>query len=426
MRDYLLALTIALSLPVIMRHPFAGILVWIWLSVNAPSHQTYGFARPLAFNAIVAVVTMFSWMISREKKSWPNDSISFALACLTGWMTINMAMAVDPSWSWPYWSLTAKTMVLIFMVMVMATSKARLHAVVWMVVISVGYYGVKGSIFTILTGGGSIVYGPENTMIGDNNHLALATVMILPLIHYLRIETSNKWIRHGLGLVFFIQFFSILGSYSRGGAIALGVMLLMFWRESQHKILYMVLGLAALGVVLTFMPDTFWSRMNTLRDTSTDASFQGRVSAWWVAFYFAIDHFPFGAGFYAPQLESVFNAYFPTEAAHAAHSIYFQVLGEQGVIGLLVYLVMCVSGLLGCRDVIRRARTVSGLDWIIVLAKMIRVSLIAFFVGGAALSLAYYDAYLLLYSLIVALRTMARKAQREQAAAMPKGIAASV
>ena len=91
------------------------------------------------------------------------------------------------------------------------------------------------------------------------------------------------------------------------------------------------------------MPEKFWNRMNTIQNTQPDASMHGRIVAWQVAYKYANDHFPFGAGFYAPQLASIFNSYFPMEETHAAHSIYFQVLGEQGYIGLTIYL-MIIAG----------------------------------------------------------------------------------
>ena len=86
--------------------------------------------------------------------------------------------------------------------------------------------------------------------------------------------------------------------------------------------------------------------MNTIGDASQDASFEGRLYAWRVAFYYARDHFPFGAGLYGPQLGGIFHAYFPKQPIHAAHSIYFEVLGENGFIGFFLYLGLIICGFL--------------------------------------------------------------------------------
>jgi putative inorganic carbon (HCO3(-)) transporter len=151
-----------------------------------------------------------------------------------------------------------------------------------------------------------------------------------------------------------------------------------------------------------------------------DSSFQGRLDAWRVATYVALDRFPFGAGFYAPQLQVIFNHYLPEATPHAAHSIYFQVLGEHGFIGLALYLAILVLGLRNAKRVIRQTRDVPGLEWAHHLARMIRTSLIGYYVGGAALSMAYFDGYLIMFAILSCLRELcARAVAPEPALPMP-------
>jgi len=160
------------------------------------------------------------------------------------------------------------------------------------------------------------------------------------------------------------------------------------------------------GAVLHFMPESFWERMDTVNNLSEDGSFQGRLMAWQVAFNVAIDHFPFGAGFYAPQLSPIFNSYFPGENAHAAHSIYFQVLGEHGFIGLGIFLLILALALNNARIVMRQTRRRPELLWAYDLGAMTQVALIGFYIGGAALSVAYFDGFLLLIALMSTLREL--------------------
>ena len=121
--------------------------------------------------------------------------------------------------------------------------------------------------------------------------------------------------------------------------------------------------------------------------------------AWKVAFRYATEHFPFGAGFYGPQLNAIFHQYFPGEEAHAAHSIYFQVLGEHGFIGLGIYLAIVLVAFKYCWSIVHRTRRLKDL-WQHRLARAIQTSLMAFFVGGAALSMAYYDLFVILALLL--------------------------
>ena len=63
--------------------------------------------------------------------------------------------------------------------------KIRLNCLVWVITVSVGYFGIKGGIFTILTGGNYKVWGPPQSNLEDNNALALAILMVIPLMIYL-------------------------------------------------------------------------------------------------------------------------------------------------------------------------------------------------------------------------------------------------
>jgi probable O-glycosylation ligase (exosortase A-associated) len=154
------------------------------------------------------------------------------------------------------------------------------------------------------------------------------------------------------------------------------------------------------------MPAEFWTRMDTLNDVQADGSFQGRLAAWTVALDCARDYFPFGAGFYSPEQPVIFNRYLPGEDFHAAHSIYFQVLGEHGYIGLAIFLVILVLPLYNATLVVRRTRNNPELAWARDLADFIRIALLAFYVGGAALSVAYFDGYLVLVALTSTLREL--------------------
>jgi O-antigen ligase len=128
-----------------------------------------------------------------------------------------------------------------------------------------------------------------------------------------------------------------------------------------------------------FLTKTRRTERNNKAPRCDDESFQGRVDAWHVATAYAIDHFPFGAGFYGPQIEPVFHYYLPDHEIHAAHSIYFQVLGEHGFPALVAYLVMLAAGVLNFQYVARAAGAWAGWGWMVVLARMSHLALLSFY-----------------------------------------------
>ncbi len=164
---------------------------------------------------------------------------------------------------------------------------------------------------------------------------------------------------------------AIIGTYSRGGVLGLAALSLAALMRVRNRFLYIAIAAAVIIPALYFMPAQYIDRLHTISNYSQDASVQGRVVAWRVAYLSAIDHFPFGAGFYGPQLSQVFNHYFPTEVRHAAHSIYFQVLGELGFIGLGLYLLIIVTSFVMSSRIIRAARETPQLFWVRDIATMI-------------------------------------------------------
>jgi probable O-glycosylation ligase (exosortase A-associated) len=408
MRDLALVILFIAALPATMVRPFVGVLVWTCLAVMNPHREVYSFAVDQPFNLIIAVVTVGAWLISREKKALPADAVVRVMLAFVLWMTFNSFFAFDPDWSWPLWGRTVKIFAFTFLVVATLRNKVRIHALVWMYVLCISYYGVKGGLFTVVSGGSSHVYGPENTILNDNNHLAVAVCCILPMLNYLRLQSAKRIVRTGLLAAMVIQIFSVLGSYSRGGVISLACCLGFFWMRSKRKILYLVIGLLVIVPALSLMPDSFYERMHSIEDAGQDDSFMGRVTSWQVCFLYAIDHFPFGAGFAGTQLSPIYHFYFPDQFAHAAHSIYFQVLGEHGFIGLALYLAMIVLSLRECRLVERLSRDRMDLVWANDLAKMTRISLFTFYIGAGALSMAYYDGFLIQIAIMVASRALIR------------------
>jgi probable O-glycosylation ligase (exosortase A-associated) len=140
-----------------------------------------------------------------------------------------------------------------------------------------------------------------------------------------------------------------------------------------------------------------------------------------MAWNLARDKF-FGGGFEIYQ-GPVFAIYAPDPAdLHAAHSIYFQVLGEHGFVGLALYLLVGVLAWRTAGWITRHAGAVEELRWAAGLAAMIQTSLAGFAVGGAFLSLAYFDLPFYLAAILVATRALVeRRLAEPRAAAPPKG-----
>src|SRR6185312_5812747 len=199
MRDIFLTMVVLAGLVITLRRPFVGVLIWEWFSLMQPHREAFGFSRSLPLNMAIAVVTILSWLMSKEPKRIPSHPIVILLGLFLVWMTFNSIFAFNPGWSWVYWDRTWRVLLLGFVIAAMATNRVRIEAVIWTAAISLCYYGVKGGLFTLITGGHFKVLGPPSTIIFDNNQMALALLTTLPLVEYLRSNAPSRLMSWGLG-----------------------------------------------------------------------------------------------------------------------------------------------------------------------------------------------------------------------------------
>jgi len=418
MRDIILLIALLAAFVTILKYPFAGVIVWGWMSLMIPQSMVYGFLQSAPINFGIAAATLGMWLVSKERKRLPSDAVPILMCFFVLWMLINSAIAPFPDWSADKFSNTIKTYPLIFLCMIMAQRKARVLALVWVLVISLGFYGAKGGAFTIINGGINRVQGDGGIYI-DNNQLALALVMALPLVHYLATHIKVRLLRMGLVTTIILQTIAVLGSYSRGGLLALFSMLGVFWLRSRRKVLYLTASVMLIAAALSIMPPKFFERMNSIGKASQDESFMGRVQAWQVCFFYAVDNFPFGTGFNGNYHPDVYHKYFPDAETHVAHSIYFQVLGDHGFPGLALYVAIAIASLRNARLVVRRCKHRPGFAWAADLAAALEVSQIGFYIGGAALSVPYWDGILMVQALTSVLRSMTDPGELERADGVP-------
>lgn len=414
MRDILITLIVFGSLPFIFKVPAYGALMWVWVSVMNPHTQGWGFATQLPFAMIIAMATMFSMLLSRTPKSLPMTPVSVLLLLFVLWMNVTTPFALLPGPSWIQWNKVMKIMLMSFVVMMLIRSRTDIVKLVWVLVVSIGFYGVKGGIFTIRSGGTERVWGPEATFIGDNNALALALIITIPLMYYLQQNSENRWVRRGLSAAMVLSALAALGSYSRGGLLAIAAMCLFMWIKSGKKVALGAL-LCLLGpLLLAFMPERWTERMDTINTFQEDSSAQGRLNAWQMAYNLARDRF-LGGGFEVSDA-GIFARYAPNpQGVHAAHSIYFQALGEHGFVGLAIYLALGWATWRTAAAIIRLSRGKPELSWALGLATMCQASMVGFAVGGAFLSLLYFDMPYYLMAALIATRILVEqhvKAQR--------------
>jgi probable O-glycosylation ligase (exosortase A-associated) len=390
MRDLFVTAVIFGLLPFVFKRPWAGILLWSWLGYMNPHRLAYGFAYDFPYSMVVGLVTLAAFMASKEKKAMPWTRETILLLVFIGWMLFTTFFAFYSDWAWLQWNKVWKIQLMVFLTALIITERRQLHWLIWVIALSLGFYGVKGGIFTIVHGGAYRVQGPTGTFIGGNNELALALVMVIPLIRYLHLQETRRLIRLGLAGAMVLTGVAAIGSQSRGALLAMAAMGVFLWLKSRNKITTGIYMAAAVAIMGSVMPQEWYDRMNTIKTYNEDNSALGRINAWHTAFNVAKDRIT-GGGFEMFQPDT-FYRYAPERGnVHDVHSIYFEIMGEQGFIGFGLFILLGLLAWIRARQVIKQCRKDPDKKWAADLAAMTQVSLIGYAAGGAFLGMGYFD-----------------------------------
>jgi probable O-glycosylation ligase (exosortase A-associated) len=416
MRDILVTAIVFGVLPFALKQPHIGIYLWSWIGYMNPHKLGWGFAYNFPFAVFIAVVVLASLFFSRQKITYFWSPTLGWLMALNIWFLITTIFSLQPDDSWEQWSKVFKIQLFTFLTAWIINDKEKIHIFVWIIVLSIGFYGVKGGIFTLIGGGTSHVLGPSGGFISGNTEIGLALVMILPLIWYLYLNTNQPWIRAGLIFSMLLVPIAILGTQSRGALLAIGAIAFFLWVKSRQKLVPFIVIILMLPVVFMFMPEQWHNRMATIGSYEEDTSAQGRIQAWKFSYELASAR-PLGGGFesftpinyerFTPGLVAQGTGHY-----HDVHSIYFEILGEHGFAGLAIFLILGFLTWKTANRVIKLTKESKPNKWAYDLATMLQVSLVGYATGGAFLGLAYFDLpYHIMIMIVVTLRIIEQQSQ---------------
>jgi probable O-glycosylation ligase (exosortase A-associated) len=414
MRSLAFFIEMLVLLPMITLRPFVGVLVWSWISFMSPHKLLWGPASELPWALITVAALAIGCIIAREPKKFTWNTTTTLIACFMICITLTSVTAMAPNdLVFGKWSPVMKSFLLMLVTSFLLTSKERIHSLIWIMVLSLAYFGVKGGGFTVVYGGANRVLGPPATMIADNNSLAAALLVMLPLMNYLRLQSQQRSVRIVLAVSMVLTLFSVVGSYSRGALVGLLAVSVFLWLKSKQKFVFAIVLPVLVGSAIMFMPHDWMERMQSIGQSQADGSVEGRYDIWTTAWSMAVHRPLTGAGFMGPYDEDVVQHFRPGHGPRAVHSIYFEVLGEHGFVTFFVWAAITVSAVLSARRIIRSASGVPELQWCVDLARMSQVSVVGYLVAGAFLSLSYWDFYFTLLVVVAATRQYVQQALSE-------------
>lgn len=429
MRDLMMFAVMLGMVPMAIMNGFIAFLLWVYTNLLSPHIYLYGFMISFRYAFVFAALALGSLALGRlkDRGKFLVDKSTVLLMLFIAHTVVSSLLAWDSNPAIEFrLEYFIKGMVLAVVAPFFLNTRWRIHLTMMVLVAGLGFHGAVDGLKMVNSGGSHIIYGIPRSTLSDNNLYALGMVMLLPLTLYMAKYSTHQWVRWGFLGTFGLCVMTILGSNSRGGFLALAILGLWYWVTSPRKLLSTVfVVIVAVGVV-QFAPDRWFDRIETIKDADQDNSFLGRVAAWKVSVNIANDNPFFGAGFDATQVTSIWERYkyddnfidivIPAEMGFkAAHSNYFQVMGDLGYVGLIIFLALLGSAFLTRWEVKALSKkSKRDVTWAVDLATAINLSLVAFMAGGAGVSLAYFElAHLEIVMLSVIRRLLLEQAAQE-------------
>lgn len=398
---------------IVFKSAFIGILMWFWLSLMNPHMIFYGPLAGLNYAFIVAVTTLVCWLISRkEPKLPPLDMTTVLILLMMVWISVTSLFGIGPEEHISeQWQRAEKMLLMTLVAYAMTTTRQRLDHLVLVCVLSLAFFGLRGGVIAILTGGARI-YGPSGTMIGDNNDLGVALTMTLPLLFYLRQRYPKPYLKWPMLGLIGLTLIAVIFTYSRGAFLALCVIGCGLWLRSRQKLLLSILIIVAVAGILNFTPERWADRMATIETYDQDASALGRLHIWQLGWAIAMKHPVAGGGFrwsfdVGRANHELEDTGLPLlTKPRAPHSIWFEMLGDHGFVGLGLFIAVLVAAFVNTRWLARETRRSPELLWANNLGRMLQVALVGFAAGGSFVSLAFYDGFYALFIIAAAARRL--------------------
>ncbi len=415
MRDYVLTAVVFALVPICFARPWLGVLAWYWLGLMNPHRLTWSFAYTMPFAMLIALATLAGALVARDRKPIPWERELVLSALLLGYFTFTTVFAWAPAYAWPELEKVAKIILMTLVATMFIYGKERIRYLLLVVAFSIGYYGFKGGIWSIIHGGAEQVVGPEGSFIEGNTFLSLALNMVIPLMIGLAHQEPRRWLRRLLYATAALSVISSFFSYSRGGWLGLAVVLislLMFQLKGRQRALVVAALVVVALTATSIFPERVFTRADTLENYEQDCSANQRFMSWTVHWNVAKTYPLTGAGFQFEEArdgrwlsfgDEKYLTCFGTASSSAAHSIYFQMMGQHGFVAFFIYIILLIAVQLKLNRLRRESRKRPEMAWIGSYATGLQIGLLGYLVSGAFLSSAYFDLPWLYYAITVML-----------------------
>ncbi len=391
------------------KRPFYALIFYYWISLMNPHRYAWGSIQNLPYSKIAAFAVLISIFYRNHEIRIPKSAGFYLLIGFWGIMIVSTIFAYYPEEAIPALQETSKVLLMAIMAMLILNSEQKVIYFLAAIVIFVGFIGIKGAIFSILTGGAHRVYGPQFSSLADNNDAGLAMVMIIPIAFAIAKIFKNRMLKVIFIFIGSASIISTIFTYSRGAFLGLLTIGLVFILLGRNKAILIFLFMIIATSIFFLAPTKYKDRLLTIKTYKYDRSAQQRLNSWAFSYNLAKKNI-WGGGF-GCYTKELYWKYSPNpdlghgdKAAFTAHSIYFQTMAEHGFPGVSVFVIMLIYNIINLYRIKAISEKIGKHLRLTQISKALLISTAGYMISGAFLSRAYFEVFWALYAASVCLK----------------------
>lgn len=324
------------------------------------------------------------------------NPISVAVLVLQIPIAISVITALDRALAYESWTQYIRMIVMAVLILVHVHTERSLRTLLTIMAVSVGFLGLKFGGYGLLHGGVRYSFGYAGLM-SDNNDLAMACAMTVPLCWYSRQIASSKSLRWFLLACIGGLCATVVMTHSRGGALSLGAALLLISARSRSRLLTLGLLILFCAPTVYLVKDTYFDRLATLKAPTEETSARSRLELAEAAFATWREHPMFGVGFGMRIAAALLQARTGYDQELVVHNTYMQMLVDSGVFAFSLYVLLLFGTVFWLGRSYGRFK---HSNWKLAqYPAALQASLVAFAIGALSLSRVSFD---MMYMVVIA------------------------
>jgi probable O-glycosylation ligase (exosortase A-associated) len=320
--------------------PRIGLYGYLWFGIMRPDLLAFADGKYLYSLALAVCTAIGAIRHVGRGALWLRNPFCLLLLLLQVPVGLSVAAAVQPELSSERYQAYIRMILVLLLIPLLIAEAQDCRRLLLVMAASLGFLALKFGVYGVIHGGADLNSG-FGEMLADNNFLALALAMAIPLCWHCRAFTSSSVMRTAWIAVIGSAMAAIVMTSSRGGSVAMLAGLLFVFLRNRRSVVPLLLIIAFLAGAIHLVQDRYLRRMQTLENVHQEASAESRLQHVAIALKMAKDYPLLGVGFGGFNYSALVPQYIeednPQLTNHVAHNTYLQMLVDSGIFAFLLY-----------------------------------------------------------------------------------------